>query len=46
MEPDHNELPPSLGIKLNTAFIKGMGKVENNVVMILDIDKFFSRGPN
>ena len=42
MEPDHIEPPPQLGTKLNTKFIKGMGKVENNFVMILDIDKVFS----
>ena len=43
MEPDLIESPPRLGTKLNTEFIKGMGKVENNFVMILDIDKVFFR---
>ncbi len=42
MEPELIEPPPQLGTKLNTEFIKGMGKVENNFVMILDIDKVFS----
>ena len=42
MEPEHIEPPPQLGTKLNTEFIKGMGKVENDFVMILDIDKVFS----
>jgi purine-binding chemotaxis protein CheW len=42
MEPDHIEPPPQLGTKLNTKFIKGMGKVGNNFVMILEIDKVFS----
>ena len=42
MEPDHIEPPPQLGTKLKTTFIKGMGKVDNNFVMILDIDKVFS----
>jgi len=42
MEPDRIEPPPQLGTKLNTAFIKGMGKVEDQFVMILDIDKVFS----
>ena len=42
MEPDNIEPPPQLGTKLNTQFIKGMGKVENIFVMILDIDKVFS----
>lgn len=42
MEPDHIEPPPKLGTRLNTEFIKGMGKVDNDFVMILDIDKVFS----
>ena len=42
MEPNLIEPPPKLGTKLNTEFIRGMGKVENNFVMILDIDKVFS----
>ena len=42
MEPDNIEPPPQLGTKLNTKFIKGMGKVDNDFVMILDIDKVFS----
>lgn len=42
MEPESIEPPPQLGTKLNTKFIKGMGKVGNNFVMILDIDKIFS----
>jgi purine-binding chemotaxis protein CheW len=42
MEPGHIEPPPSLGTKLNTKFIKGMGRVANNFVMILEIDKVFS----
>lgn len=44
MEPEHIEPPPQLGTRLNTAFIKGMGKVDNAFVMILDIDKVFSKG--
>jgi purine-binding chemotaxis protein CheW len=42
MEPEHIQPPPQLGTKLNTEFIKGMGKVEDAFVMILDIDKVFS----
>lgn len=42
MEPDHIEPPPQLGTNLNTTFIKGMGKVGSNFVMILEIDKVFS----
>ena len=43
MEPDLIEPPPKLGTKLNTEFIRGMGKVGNTFVMILDIDKVFSK---
>jgi len=42
MEPSLIEPPPHIGTKLNTDFIKGMGKVDNEFVMILDVDKVFS----
>ena len=42
MEPDQIEPPPQLGTRLNTGFIQGMGKVGNDFVMILDVDKVFS----
>ncbi len=42
MEPNLIEPAPKLGTKLNTEFIKGMGKVGDAFVMILDIDKVFS----
>jgi len=42
MEPDKIEPAPHLGTKLNTDFIKGMGKIDNEFVMILDIDRVFS----
>jgi len=42
MEPDGIEPPPQIGVKLDTSFIKGMGKVENHFVMILDMDRIFS----
>ncbi len=42
MEPENIEPAPHIGTKLNTDFIKGMGKVEANFVMLLDIDKVFS----
>ena len=42
MEPDSIEPSPRLGTRLNTEFIKGMGKIDNDFVMILDIDKIFS----
>jgi purine-binding chemotaxis protein CheW len=42
MEPENIEAAPHIGTKLNTDFIKGMGKVDSRFVMILDIDKVFS----
>ena len=42
MEPELIEPPPKLGTKLDTEFIRGMGKVGNTFVMILDIDNVFS----
>ena len=41
MEPAQIEAAPHIGTKLNTNFIKGMGKQGNHFVMILDIDKVF-----
>ena len=42
MEPGQIEAAPHIGSHLDTDFIKGMGKHDNNFVMILDIDKLFS----
>jgi len=42
MEPEQIEAAPHFGTKLNTDFIKGMGKRDGNFVMILDIDKVFT----
>lgn len=42
MEPDSIEPAPHIGTKLNTEFIKGMGKIDGRFVMILDIDRVFS----
>lgn len=42
MEPDQIEAAPHIGSRLNTDFIKGMGKVDGRFVMILDIDRVFS----
>ena len=36
------EPPPKIGTKLNTDFIKGMGKHEDQFIIILDIEKVFS----
>jgi len=40
--PDHIEPAPKIGTRLNTEFIRGMGKRDNTFVIILDIDKVFS----
>ncbi|MBI5142102.1 MAG: chemotaxis protein CheW [Nitrospirae bacterium] len=36
------EAVPKIGTKLNTAFLKGMGKRGNEFVMILDLDRVFN----
>jgi len=41
MEPGQIEAAPHIGTRLNTDFIKGMGKQDGDFVMILDIDKVF-----
>jgi purine-binding chemotaxis protein CheW len=42
LEPDQIEPAPKIGTQLKTEFIKGIGKRENEFIMILDIDKVFS----
>ena len=42
LEPDHVEPAPKIGTRLDTEFIKGMGKRDNAFIIILDIDKVFS----
>jgi purine-binding chemotaxis protein CheW len=42
LEPDQIQPPPSIGAGINTDFIRGMGKRENEFIMILDIDRVFS----
>jgi len=42
MEPQQIEAAPHIGTRLNTDFIRGMGKHDGRFVMILDIDKIFS----
>jgi purine-binding chemotaxis protein CheW len=42
LDPDQIEPPPRIGTRLNTKFIKGMGKRDNQFIIILDIDKVFS----
>jgi len=42
LEPGSIEAAPHIGTKLNTEFIKGMGKHDGSFIIILDIDKVFS----
>lgn len=42
LEPDQIEPAPKLGTRLNTEFIKGMGKRNDEFIILLDIDKIFS----
>jgi purine-binding chemotaxis protein CheW len=41
---DHIEPAPRIGTRLNTEFIKGMGRQNDQFLIILDIDKVLSSG--
>jgi purine-binding chemotaxis protein CheW len=42
LEPDQIEPPPRIGTKLNSDFIRGMGKLNDQFVIVLDLDRVFS----
>jgi purine-binding chemotaxis protein CheW len=42
LDPDQVEAPPRIGTRLKSRFIKGMGKRDNQFIIILDIDEVFS----
>jgi len=42
LEPAQIEPAPRIGTKLNTEFIKGMGKRDERFIILLDVDKAFS----
>ncbi len=42
LRDDAIEPPPRLGAKLKTEFIAGMGKVDDQFLILLDIDRVFS----
>ena len=42
LDPEHIEPPPRIGTRLNTKFIKGMGKQDERFLIIVEIDKVFS----
>ena len=39
---DQIEPPPRLGTKLNTEFINGMGKIDEQFMILLNVDRIFS----
>ena len=42
LDPEDIEPAPRIGIKLNIDFIKGMGKRDDNFIILLNIDKIFT----
>lgn len=42
LEPEQIEPAPRIGTKLRTEFIRGMGKRDEQFIIILDVDKVFS----
>ncbi len=44
LEADSLEPAPRIGTKLNTDFIKGMGKRDGRFLVVLDIDRVFAGG--
>ncbi len=42
LEPQQIEAPPRIGAQLDTEFIKGMGKKDEQFVILLDADRVFS----
>jgi purine-binding chemotaxis protein CheW len=42
LEPGQIEPAPRIGGRINTEFIRGMGKRDGGFIMILDIDRVFS----
>ena len=42
LEPGQIEPAPRIGTKLDTEFIKGMGKRDERFIILLDVDKAFS----
>ena len=42
IKSDAIEPPPRLGTRLNTEFIKGMGKIDEEFLILLNIDKIFN----
>ena len=43
LEAGQIEPPPKIGMNIDTDFIRGMGKRNDRFIIILDIDRVFSR---
>jgi purine-binding chemotaxis protein CheW len=43
-DPEQIQAAPRIGTQVCVDFIKGMGKRENDLIMILDVDRVFSAG--
>ncbi len=44
LEPDQIEEPPKIGGRWRSEFIKGIGKRDEQFIIILDLNRFFSAG--
>ena len=42
LEPSQIEEPPKIGARLRSEFIKGIGKRDDQFIIILDLNRFFS----
>lgn len=42
LSPDMISEPPNIGSKYRSEFIQGMGKVDDDFIMVLDVDQVFS----
>lgn len=42
LEPENIEPAPKIGTRLNTEFIKGMGKKGDDFIILMDLEKIFS----
>jgi purine-binding chemotaxis protein CheW len=42
LEPSQIEPPPKIGMRLKNDFIKGMGKYNDNFIILIDVDRVFS----
>ena len=42
LEPDHIQPAPRIGTQIRTDFIKGVGKRDSQLIMILDMERVFS----